>query len=140
MIISFWGFIKNWRFQRREKCGRVQQTRNITNTLEDSHDDEIMVRTKSQEDDKVFRKTKEKYEWTRGTFEKLESRLKSLEGDKKFGRQKENHEWNTERLEKMESSLEYVIRKINKTETTNTMDVHSPRTCKHACRDATTVQ
>ena len=117
MIISFWGFIKNWRFHTREKCGRVQHTRNITNTLEDSHDDGIMVQGKSQEGDKVFRITKEKYEWTTGTFEKLESRLKLLEGDKKFGIQKENHDWITERLDKIESSLEYLIRKMNQLET-----------------------
>ena len=87
MTISLWKFIKNWKFHRRENCGRVQHTRNIMNKHKDSNNDGIMVQTKSQEDDKVFRIIKE------------------------------NHEWNTRRFEKIESSLEYVIRKIDQQQT-----------------------
>jgi hypothetical protein len=117
MIISFWGFIKNWRFHMREKCGRVQQTQNSTNTRENSHDDGIMVQIKSQEDNKVLRKVKENYEWTMETFEKIETRLKSLEGTKEFTTRKENRDWNTERFEQMESRLEYLMQKMDQLQT-----------------------
>ena len=111
MLISFWGFFKNWRLYMREKIGRIQQTRNSTNALEDSHANGNMVPFQSQEVDKEFRMKRENYESIMSTLEKLGSRLKSLEGHREFTINKQNLVWITERFEKKESRLEHEMQK-----------------------------
>ena len=73
----------------REKMGRIQQTRNSMNAIEDSHAHRNMIDIKPQEDNKEFRMKKEEYERIMDTFEKIESRVKSLEGHKEFTIKKE---------------------------------------------------
>ena len=68
----------------RQKCGGVKQRQNSTNALQDSQNVGIMVQVKSQDDEKLFRRTKENHEWPSGIFEKIDSRLKSLEDDIQF--------------------------------------------------------
>ena len=90
MIITFWGFIKNWGFYMREKMGRIQQTRNSMNAIEDSHAHRNMIDIKPQEDNKEFRMKKEEYDRIMDTFKKIESRFKSLESHKEFTIKKES--------------------------------------------------
>ena len=97
----------------REKIGRIQQTRNSTNALEDSHANGNMVPFQSQEVDKEFRMKRENYESIMSTLEKLGSRLKSLEGHREITINKQNLVWITERFEKKEARLEHEMQKMD---------------------------